>query len=83
MATISDRYSEDASFELLLTRLSVGNNEIARIQSDGFTKMELLVKHFAYDVKGFKEHLLSLNKSLRPQREQEGFISTLSSRIAY
>ena len=64
MATISDRYSEDASFELLLTRLSVGNNEIARLQSDGFTNTELLVKHFAYDVKGFREHLLSLNKSL-------------------
>ena len=64
MATITDRYSEDASFELLLIRLGLGANEIARINTDGFTNMSLLVKHFTYDVKGFKDHLSSLNKSL-------------------
>lgn len=63
MATITARYSEDASFELLLNRLSLGPNEINRIQNDGFTDMSLLVDHFAYDVKGFKDHLTSLNKS--------------------
>ena len=63
MATITARYSEDASFELLLTRLSLGPNEINRIQNNGFRDMSLLVEHFAYDVKGFKDHLTSLNKS--------------------
>ena len=61
--TITARYTEDASFELLLIRLSLGANEIDQIQTDEFTSMTLLVKYFAYDVKGFKEHLTSLNKS--------------------
>ena len=63
MAAITNRYSEDASFELLLPRISLGANKIDRIQTDEFKNMTLLVEHFAYEIKGFKEHLTSLNKS--------------------
>ena len=64
MTAVTIQYLEDSSFEIFLTRLSIGANQINRIQEDGFTSMNLIVAHFSHNIKGVKDHLSSLKKSL-------------------
>jgi len=63
MNIVTNCYSEDTSFELLLIQLGLDGNEIARINANEFTNM-LLVKHFTYNINGLKDHLSLLNKSV-------------------
>ena len=60
---ILTRFTTDASFGDLLTRLGLGANEKQQFITDGFTNISLLVKHFSYDVASFKSHLQNLNKT--------------------
>ena len=66
MATVNPiltRFTDNGQFEDLLDRVGLGINEKAQFTTDGFTDISLLVKHFSYDVKAFKSHLQSLNKT--------------------
>ena len=60
---ILTRFTDNGQFEDLLDRVGLGINEKAQFTTDGFTDISLLVKHFSYDVKAFKSHLQSLNKT--------------------
>jgi len=46
MATITERYSHEDHFANLLDELGMSNTQVARLQSDGFTSMQILVSHY-------------------------------------
>jgi len=46
MTTITQKYSHADHFANLLTKIGMTNTQVARLQSDGFTTMQILVSHY-------------------------------------
>ena len=60
MATITDRYDDDASFTALLNRIGLSARERNKLSNDGFTTMKLMVDHYSHDIENLKKYLKEL-----------------------
>ena len=64
MTTITERYSHDDHFANLLDELGMTNTQVARLQSDGFTSMQILVSHYqSGGASNLEKYLRDLNKT--------------------
>ena len=50
MTSITNKYSDPVHFNNLLTEIGLNNTQIARLESDGFTTMEVSVSYYQTDV---------------------------------
>ena len=64
MTTITERYSHGDHFANLLVELGMTNTQVARLQSDGFTSMQILVSHYqSGGASNLEKYLRDLNKT--------------------
>ena len=63
MASITDRYDNNATFISLLTRIGIPTRERNKLVNDGFTTLKLLVNQYSADISELTKYLKDLNET--------------------